>query len=187
MPLLCDATDFSSWLLFGYLLSYPSSTSVQLDHLILTCQKAGRRWKNSKKNGKNVRWSTIGRHTCPGASTSGFPDSPWPPPSVDALGYVPAHQQGQQNDLQVWYFFFFFLAFEPAVHPGRYGSNTWPMAASSGFAWSPEPLTTSIGRCRRCRASTSRLLFTSVKLVLLLFFFYCPGTGGFDFLVWSKK
>jgi len=32
--------------------------------------------------------------------------------------------------------------------------------------------------------SGSRLLFTSVKLVLLLFFyFYCPGTGSFDFLV----
>ena len=31
--LLVDATDFSNWLLFGYLLSYPSSASVQLDHL----------------------------------------------------------------------------------------------------------------------------------------------------------
>ncbi len=32
--LLVDATDFSSWLLFGHLLSYPSSASVQRDHLI---------------------------------------------------------------------------------------------------------------------------------------------------------
>ncbi len=31
--LLVDATDFSNWLLFGHLLSYPSSASVQLDHL----------------------------------------------------------------------------------------------------------------------------------------------------------
>ena len=30
----------------------------------------------------------------------------------------------------------------------------------------------------------TRLLFSSVKLVLLLlFYFYCPGTGSFDFLV----
>ncbi len=31
-------------------------------------------------------------------------------------------------------FLLFFLAFDPAVRPGRYGPNTRPMAASSGFA-----------------------------------------------------
>jgi hypothetical protein len=60
-------------------------------------------------NGKNVRWPTIGRHTCPEVSTSSFCDSPGPPPLVDALGYVPAHRQGEQNGRQVWYFFVVFL------------------------------------------------------------------------------
>jgi hypothetical protein len=46
---------------------------------------------------------------CPEASTSGFRDSPGPPPSVDALGYVPAHQQGERNGQQVWYFFVVFF------------------------------------------------------------------------------
>jgi hypothetical protein len=32
-----------------------------------------------------------------------------PPPLVDKLGYVPAHRQGQRNDLQVWYFFVVFF------------------------------------------------------------------------------
>ena len=82
----------------------------------------------------------IGRHTRPEASTSGFQDSPGSPPSVDALGYVPAHRQGERNDLQVRYFFVdFFLAFDPAVRPGRYGPNTRPMTEFSGFARSPEP------------------------------------------------
>jgi hypothetical protein len=59
----------------------------------------------------------IGRHTRPEASTSGFRDSPGPPPSVDALGYVPAHRQSERNDLQVWYFFvvFFWHSTPPSV------------------------------------------------------------------------
>ncbi len=32
----------------------------------------------------------------------------------------------------------FFMPFEPAIRPGQYGPNTRPMAASSGFAGSPE-------------------------------------------------
>jgi hypothetical protein len=51
----------------------------------------------------------ICRHTRPEALTSGVRDSPGPPPSVDALGYVPPHKQGQQNGRQVWYFFVVFL------------------------------------------------------------------------------
>ena len=42
-------------------------------------------------------------------ATSGFPRSPEPPPLGDALGYVPAHRQGQRNGRHVWYFFVFFL------------------------------------------------------------------------------
>jgi hypothetical protein len=57
--------------------------------------------KTQKITEQNVRWPTIGRHTCPEASISGFRDSPGPPPSVDALGYVPAHRQGQRNGRQV--------------------------------------------------------------------------------------
>jgi hypothetical protein len=69
--------------------------------------------KLEKKSEKNIRWPTIGRHTCREASTSGFPDSPGPPPSFDALGYVPAHRQGQRNNLQVWYFYVVFFGIRP--------------------------------------------------------------------------
>jgi hypothetical protein len=73
--------------------------------------------KTRKITEKNVRWPTIGRHTRPMKATSGFPDSPGPPPSVDALGYVPAHRQGQRNGRQVWYFFvvFFWHSTPPSV------------------------------------------------------------------------
>jgi hypothetical protein len=59
----------------------------------------------------------IGRNTRPEASTSGFRDSPGPPPSVDALGYVPAHRQGERIGRQVWYFFvvFFWHSTPPSV------------------------------------------------------------------------
>jgi hypothetical protein len=53
--------------------------------------------KLEKKTENNVSNAAIGRHTRLETATSGFPDSPGPPPSVDALGYVPAHRQGQQN------------------------------------------------------------------------------------------
>jgi hypothetical protein len=69
--------------------------------------------KNSEKTENNVSNATFGRHTRPDASTSGFPDSPQSPPSVDALGYVPAHQQGERNGRQVWYFFVVFFGIRP--------------------------------------------------------------------------
>ncbi len=65
--------------------------------------------KNKKKTRKNTdRWhisaAILARRRQPVASSS-----PGPPPSVDVLGYVLAHRQGEQNDLQVWYFFFVFF------------------------------------------------------------------------------
>jgi hypothetical protein len=60
----------------------------------------------------------IGRNTCPMTATSGFRDSPRPPPLVDALRYVPAHRQGQRNDLQVWYFFVNFFGIRPRLSSG---------------------------------------------------------------------
>ncbi len=65
--------------------------------------------KTRKIPDKHWPMAYIGRHTRPEALTSGFRDSPGPPPSGDALGYVPAHRQGQQNGRQVWYFFVVFL------------------------------------------------------------------------------
>ncbi len=65
--------------------------------------------KTRKIPEKHWPMAYIGCHTRPEASTSGFLDSPGPPLSVDVLGYRPAHQQGQQNGRQVWYFFTVFL------------------------------------------------------------------------------
>ncbi len=78
----------------------------------LTSSWPAEKWVDDEKTRKipEKHWpmAYIGRHTRPEASTSGFWDSPGPPPSVDALGYVPAHRQGQRNGRQVWYFFVVF-------------------------------------------------------------------------------
>jgi hypothetical protein len=97
--------------------------------------------KTRKIPEKHWPMACIGRHTRPEASTSGFPDSLGPSPPVNELGYVPSHRQGERNGRQVRYFFVVFLwHLNPLVRPGQYSRNTRPMAASSGFAWSPEPL-----------------------------------------------
>jgi hypothetical protein len=64
----------------------------------------------------NVSNATIGRHTRPEASTSGFPDSPRPPPSVDALGYVHRRtNRASETADKYGTFLSYFLAFDPAV------------------------------------------------------------------------
>ncbi len=106
--------------------------------------------KTRKITKKNVRWPTNGRNTCPEASTSGFRDSPGPPLSVDALGYVPVHRQGQQNGRQVWYFFVFFNGIQTRRPSGGIRSEYLP---DRGVQWlHVKPWTPSIGRYRQCRA-----------------------------------
>ncbi len=112
--------------------------------------------KLEKKMEKNVRWPTIGSHTRPEALTSGFRDSPGPPPSVDALGYVPAHQQGQRNGQQVWYFFVFFSWHS---NPPSVRGNTarifarWRRPVASREALDPLYRSMSAVSCRRISLS----------------------------------
>jgi hypothetical protein len=66
--------------------------------------------EKTRKKPPNARpISYIGHNTCLMMATSGFPDSPRPPPLVDALGYVLALLLGERNNLQVWYFFVVFF------------------------------------------------------------------------------
>ena len=125
--LLGDVTHFSIWLLNCFVLSYPSSASIQMDHLTpsgqfdmsflywflgaLTSSKPPEKWtmkKTWKKTKNCVQWRTISRHTLPMVATSGFGHSPRPLPLGNVLGIVPADCQGQQNGRQVWCFFSFF-------------------------------------------------------------------------------
>ncbi len=66
------------------------------------------------------------------ASTCGFRDSPGPPPSVDALGYVPAHRQGERNGRQVWYFSYFFNGIQTHRPSGAIRSEYSP---DRGVQW----------------------------------------------------
>ena len=112
--------------------------------------------KTRKKTEKNVRWPTIGRNTCPMTATSGFPYSPRSPPLVDALGYVPAHRQGQRNSRQVWYFFVFFLWHS---NPLSVRGNTarilarWRRPVASREALDPLYRSMSTVSCRRISSS----------------------------------
>jgi hypothetical protein len=98
----------------------------------------------------------ISRHTRPMTATSGFPDSPEPPPSVDALGTVPAHRQGERNGRQVWYFFvvFFWHLTPPSVR-----GNTsrilarWRRPVASREALNPLYRAISAVSCRRMNSS----------------------------------
>ncbi len=109
--------------------------------------------KTRKITEKNVRWPTISRHTRTEASTSGFPDSPGPPPSVDALGYVPAHRQGSETTCKYGTFLYFFNG----IHTRRPSRAIWPKyLPDGGVQWlHVKPWTPSIGRCRRLRAGAS--------------------------------
>lgn len=140
--LLGDVTHFSIWLLNCFVLSYPSSASIQMDHLTPSGQfdmsflywflgaltsskplKSGQ-WKKLEKKTENcVQWRTISRHTCPMAATSGFGHSPRPLPLGNVLGIVPVDCQGQQNGRQVWCFFSFSPACNPIVR--HQGNTTW--------------------------------------------------------------
>jgi hypothetical protein len=83
----------------------------------------------------NVSNATIGRHTRPEASTSGFLDSPGSPlrRAMRLVMYRRTDRASKTAD-NYGTFLPFFMSFEPAVRPGQYGLNTCPMAASSGFA-----------------------------------------------------
>ncbi len=82
--------------------------------------------------------ATISRNTCLMAASSGFYQSPGPPPSGDKCGIVPAHRCSHQNGQQSWCIFSsLFCLLSPWQPPGQYGEVSCPRAASSGFWGSP--------------------------------------------------
>ncbi len=84
------------------------------------------------------RIATIGRNTYPMAASSGFYQSPGPPPLGDARSIVPAHHPSHQNDQQSWCIFSsLFCLLLPWWPPGWYGASSCPMVAPRGFQCSP--------------------------------------------------
>ncbi len=95
-------------------------------------------WKKLKKTVLAWPIATIGHNTCPMAVSSGFYQSPGPPPSGNARTNVPAHCRGHQNGQQSWSIFSsFFHLLSPWRLPGQYGASSCLMVGSSGFEGSP--------------------------------------------------
>jgi hypothetical protein len=75
--------------------------------------------------------STIGCKTCPMVVSSGFYQSPGPPPLSDACSIVLAHCRGHQNGQQSWSIFS--LSFQlllPWQPLGQYGASSHPRQRS---------------------------------------------------------
>jgi hypothetical protein len=82
--------------------------------------------------------AAISRNTCPMAASSGFYQSPGPPPSGNVRVIVLAHHHGHQNGQQSWCIFSsLFCLLSSWQPPGQYGESSHPMVASSGFWDSP--------------------------------------------------
>ncbi len=82
--------------------------------------------------------ASIGHNTHPMAASSGFYQSPGPPPSGNVRGMVPAYCCSHQNGQQSWSIFLLSFCLLLPLRPlGRYGVNSCSMAASSGFWSSP--------------------------------------------------
>ncbi len=76
--------------------------------------------------------ATIGRNTCPMTASSGFYQSPGPPPLGNARGIVPVHLRGHKNGQQVGAFFHCFFVCCP---PGKRRGNT-----ERAVAWWRHPM-----------------------------------------------
>ncbi len=82
--------------------------------------------------------ATIGCNTRPMAASSGFYQSPGPPPLGDAHGIVPAHCRGHQNGQKSWPIFsLLFCLLSPWQPLRQYVESSCPMVVSSGFRGSP--------------------------------------------------
>ncbi len=82
--------------------------------------------------------ASIGRNTCPMVASSGFYQSPEPPPSGDVGGMVPGHRCGYQNGQQSWSIYLLsFCLLLPWQPLGEYEVSSRLMVASSGFQSSP--------------------------------------------------
>jgi hypothetical protein len=82
--------------------------------------------------------ATIGPNIHPMAAASGIQHSSGSPLLGDACSIVPAHRHGHQNVKKRWCIFsLLFCLLSPWRPPGQYGEIGRPMAASSGFRYSP--------------------------------------------------
>jgi hypothetical protein len=78
--------------------------------------------------------ASISRNACPMAASSGFYQSPRPPPSGDACSIVPADRHGHQNVQQIWCIFsFLFCSLSPWWLMGQYRASSCPMVVFTGF------------------------------------------------------
>ena len=157
--LLVSVTRFRNWLLYGHILIYPSSASVQLDHFTPSGQfdmsyPYINRWpwchpdllfsgSTIKKLGKNLRM-------CDQFHISAAIFSQWQWPGATAIARDPfcramrlvLYRQTARASItagKYGAFLSFFLVCNLAVCPGQYNVNIHPMTLSSGFEWSSEP------------------------------------------------
>ncbi len=94
--------------------------------------------KTHRKPAYACPMASIGRNTRPMAASSGFYQSPGPPPLDNARGMVPAHRRGHQNGQQSWSMFSSpFCLLLPWWPLGQYGASSCLMTVSSGFRGSP--------------------------------------------------